>query len=145
MQLKLKRSQQGRKFLLEVRAEFTPEEQTRVAEIPYYDILHVVRDAGARDVTKRSGLFKAAVTGFFPELKSDAIYISAKSIQRGHVIEADYLEAITEVESKIRNGCKTLQTHLDVRGSFTGEEQVIDLAEEGRVVARAVPPPERDD
>jgi len=142
MQLKIKRSEVGKKFRLEVRADYSDEEKQNLRKVGYFPICQVATSIWLKDVTKGSNLFGSVVTGVFPELKGFVINITAESLERGHVIESGRFEELIEVENEIRANAKLLHSRIKEANYFQGQEQVIDM-ETGEVVARAEPMPTR--
>jgi len=50
--------------------------------------------------------------------------VTVRTLTEGHHFESPDLAFITEVEEKIRAGCKNLKTHLQVSTAFDGSDQV---------------------
>jgi hypothetical protein len=53
--------------------------------------------------------------------------ITVRSLKDGHYLESDDLAFITQVEEGIREGCKSLKTHMQVSSAFDGSAHVEEI------------------
>lgn len=162
MQLKIQRSQRtggvlGKTvfFCLDVRAEYSPEEQDNIrkyrlgGQIIYSSRTAENRRAEALAQFDRgqsnslreqvAGLTHGMASAFMSRL---ALNISIDSLARGHHIECKDLEELLEAEDTVRTACKNVTRYLEVADTFDGSELVIeyDKGEEKVHITEAAPP-----
>ena len=53
--------------------------------------------------------------------------VTVKGLKDGQHFESDDLAFITDVEAKIREGCKSLKGHIQVSNAFDGSAEVEDI------------------
>jgi hypothetical protein len=146
MQLRIQRSQRAGGllgntvfFCLDVRADYSPEEQSNVrkyklgGEVIYNSqaARRHLDSAGAQldraqagGIGERaSGLARGALSLAMAKMR---LNISIASLGRGHHIECKDLEELLEAEDTVRTACKGVTRFLEVAGTFNGSEVVID-------------------
>lgn len=141
MQLKLKRSQRsggmlGGKvvYMLDARAELTPEEKALVTKhslgkLAIYDSEarkkrmqaageHFDRGSTGSVLGAARGLASAAMAAM-------SLRVTIDSLTIGHHIECKDMDELLGAENAIREGCETTRTYLDVAGTFDGREEIV--------------------
>ena len=146
MQLKIQRSQRaggvlGNQvvFALDVRADYTPEEQHNIrryrlgGQVIYSSQAarrHMARADAHMDRTQSRDLkeqFGGLAHGAFSTaLAKMSLNISIASLGRGHHIECKDLEELLEAEGTVREACKNVTQYLEVASTFDGSEMVIE-------------------
>jgi hypothetical protein len=146
MQLKIQRSQRtgglvGNTvfFNLDVRAEYSPEEQENIrkyklgSQVIYNSRaakkhLDAVQSQMDRTRTNRGSDVAAGLAhGVFSlAMAKMSLNISIASLGRGHHIECKDLDELLEAEDAVRTACKNVTRYLDVAATFDGSEMVIE-------------------
>lgn len=138
MQLKLRRSQRAaaillpRVYILDARAELTPDEKTLVVthslgKIPIYD-----SEARKKRVLAAQQLSGGGLLGTLGSIASSALAamslrITIDSLVAGHHIECKTMDELFAAEVAIREGCETLRTFLDLAVTFDGREETMEF------------------
>ncbi len=162
MQLKIQRSQRvggvlGNTvvFCLDVRADYSPEEQSNIRR--YKMGSHVIYNsraaqkhlarADAQNSRVREGTWGGLAAGWAVGLSSLAmakmsLNISIGSLGQGHHIECKDLDELLEAEDTVRNACKNVTRYLEIAETFDGSEVVIeyDRGEENVHILQNAPP-----
>ena len=140
MQLKLRRSQRnaglmGGKvmYVLDARAELTPDEKTLVSKHSLGRI--VIYDSEARMKRLQASAQQAGGGGFLGTVGSIAsaalaamsLQITIDSLTAGHHIECKTMGELVGAEVAIREGCETLRTFLDLAVTFDGREEITEF------------------
>ena len=140
MQLKLRRSQRnaglmGGKvmYVLDARAELTPDEKTLVSKHSLGKI--VIYDSEARMKRLQASAQQAGGGGFIGTVSSIAnaalgamaLQITIDSLTAGHHIECKTMVELVGAEVAIREGCETLRTFLDLAVTFDGREETMEF------------------
>ena len=162
MQLRLQRSQRtggvlGNTvfFCLDVRGDYTPEEQSNIrkyklgGQIIYSSRAaqrHAARASAHLDRVdsdlireKAAGLARGGLSAVMARM---SLNISIASLGRGHHIECKDLEELLEAEDTVRLQCKNVTRYLEVAATFNGSEVVIDYVngeEKVHITQGAVP------
>ena len=162
MQLRLQRSQRtggvlGNTvfFCLDVRGDYTPEEQGNIrkyklgGQIIYSSRAaqrHAARASAHLDRVdsdlireKAAGLARGGLSAVMARL---SLNISIASLGKGHHIECKDLEELLEAEDTVRLQCKNVTRYLEVAATFNGSEVVIDYVngeEKVHITQGAVP------
>jgi hypothetical protein len=144
MQLKIKRSQRagglmGGKllFCLDVRAEYSPEEQDSIkkyklgGEVIYnsesakrhLDAANAHLDAGSQGSV--GGLLRGVAAIAMAKMN---LHITIDSLAKGHHIECKELDELLGAEQTIHSACKNMKLYLDAAKTFDGREVVLDLS-----------------
>ena len=138
MQLKLKRSQRtagmmsGKVvYMLDARAELTPEEKALVAKhglgkLSIYDSearKKQMQTAGER--MAGGGLLGTARGLASVAMAAMALQITIDSLTNGHHIECKTMDELLGADSALREGCENLRTYLDVAVTFDGREEIV--------------------
>ena len=162
MQLKIQRSQRvggvlGNTvfFCLDVRADYSPEEQANVrkyklgSQVIYNSKAaqkHLDNVGAQMDRTRsdRGGEVAAGLArGVFSlAMAKMSLNISIASLGRGHHIECKDLEELLEAEDTVRTACKNVTRYLEIAATFDGSETVIEYekGEEKVHITQAAPP-----
>jgi hypothetical protein len=162
LQLKIQRSQRtggimGNTvfFCLDVRADYSPEEQGNIrkyklgsqviynsqAAKKHLDNVNAqlgrTQTGGAGE--RAAGLARGALSLAMAKM---SLNISIDSLGRGHHIECKDLEELLEGEDTVRTACKNVTRFLEVAETFNGSETVIEYekGEEKIHVTQAAPP-----
>jgi len=162
MQLRLQRSQRAGGvlgntvfFCLDVRGDYTPEEQSNIrkyklgGQIIYSSRAaqrHAARASAHLDRVdsdlireKAAGLARGGLSAVMARL---SLNISIASLGKGHHIECKDLEELLEAEDTVRLQCKNVTRYLEVAATFNGSEVVIDYVngeEKVHITQGAVP------
>lgn len=159
MQLKIQRSQRAGGivsntviFCLDVRADYSPEEQDNVrkyrlgSQVIYNSqaARRHLDHAGAQLDRTKSGSVGERMSGlargvFSTALAKMSLNISIASLGRGHHIECKDLEELLEAEETVRTACKNVTRYLEAATTFDGSETVKGAACEIARQCRAVP------
>ena len=162
MQLKIQRSQRtggitGNTvfFALDVRADYSPEEQGNIRKYKLgSQVIYNSRAAqkhldnvGAQLGRTHTGGVGETAAGLARGALSLAmakmsLNISIDSLGRGHHIECKDLEELLETEDTVRTACKNVTRFLEVAETFNGSETVIEYekGEEKIHITQAAPP-----
>lgn len=162
MQLKIQRSQRvggvlGNTvfFCLDVRADYSPEEQSNVCKYKLGPQVIYNSKAARRHLDKaKQGLdrtqsddWKESASGLASGMVSLAmsrlhLNISIASLARGHHIECRDLPELLEAEQTVREACKSVTNFLAIAETFNGSEIVVEYidGEEQEHVAQNAPP-----
>jgi hypothetical protein len=146
MQLKIQRSQRAGGltasttfFCLDVRAEYSPEEQSNIGRYKLGNQIIYNSQAARRHLEKAgshldrvssdsmrekaAGLARGALSLALSKMQ---LNISIASLGRGHHIECKDLEELLEAEDTVRTSCKNLTRYLQVAETFDGSELVVE-------------------
>lgn len=146
MQLKIQRSQRTGGFTastiffcLDVRAEYSAEEQSNIGRYKLGNQIiynsqaarqHLERASSHLDRVssdsmreKASGLARGALSLALSKMQ---LNISIGSLGRGHHIECKDLEELLEAEDTVRTACKNLTRYLQVAETFDGSELIVE-------------------
>lgn len=162
MQLKIQRSQRTGGvlsntvfFCLDVRADYSPEEQSNIAKYKlggqviynsqaarkHLDRADAHLDRVDSDSLKEkaAGLARGA---FSMAMAKMSLNISIDSLSRGQHIECKDLEELLEAEETVRSACKNVTRYLEAAATFDGSETVIEYnkGEEMVHVTQGAPP-----
>ena len=162
MQLKIQRSQRTGGltgstvfFALDVRAEYSPEEQHNISRYKLGNqVIYNSRAARKHLDTVQSQMERTKsnkgtdvaaglARGVFSlAMAKMSLNISIASLGRGHHIECKDLEELLETEDTVRTACKNVTRYLEVAATFDGSEMVIeyDRGEERTHIAQNAPP-----
>ena len=162
MQLKIQRSQRTGGltgstvfFSLDVRADYSPEEQENIrryklgSQAIYNSRAAKKHLEGVNANLERSHSssvgeqFAGIARGAFSlALAKMSLNITIASLGRGHHIECKDLDELLEAEDEVRGACKHLTRYLDTAATFDGGETVIEYegGEERVHVAENAPP-----
>jgi hypothetical protein len=139
MQLKLKRSQRtggmmGGKvvYMLDARAELTPEERSLVTKHGLGKI--AIYDSEARKKRMQTAGERISAGGLLDNVKgiasvamaSMALQVTIDSLMSGHHIECKTMDELIGADSAIREGCEMLRTYLDLAATFDGREEIVE-------------------
>ena len=138
MQLKLKRSQRtagmmGGKvvYMLDARAELTPDEQRLVAthglgKLSIYDSEgRKKRMEAAGERLSGGGLLGTARGLASVAMAAMSLQVTIDSLTSGHHIECKTMDELLGADSAIREGCENLRAYLDVAVTFDGREEIV--------------------
>lgn len=146
MQLKIQRSQRtggivGNTvyFCLDVRADYSPEEQDniqryRLGSQGIYNSRAAKKHLDAMDAQlsrvdsmsakeQFAGLARGAVSLVLAKMN---LNITIASLGKGHHVECKDLEELLETEDTVRTACKSVTRYLEVADTFNGSEVVIE-------------------
>ncbi len=146
MQLRIQRSQRAGGvlggtvfFCLDVRADYSPEEQGNIrkyklgGEVIYNSQaarkhldnagMHLDRTQSGGVGERAAGLARGVLSMAMAKM---SLNISIASLGRGHHIECKDLEELLEAEDTVRIACKNVTRFLEVADTFDGSELVID-------------------
>jgi hypothetical protein len=162
MQLKIQRSQRTGGvlsstvfFCLDVRADYSPEEQSNIqkyklgGQVIYNSQAarkhlenadaHLGRVDSDSLKEKTAGLARGA---WSVALAKMSLTVNIASLGRGHHIECKDLEELLEAEDTVRTACRNVTRYLAAAATFDGSETVIeyDKGEEVIHVTQAAPP-----
>lgn len=162
MQLKLQRSQRAGGitgatvyFCLDVRADYTAEEQDNIrkyrlgGEVIYSSQAakrHIENASGQLDRTQSGGTRERAAGlargAFSMAMAKMSLNITIASLGKGQHIECKDLTELMEAEQTVREACKSVTGYLDTAATFDGSEVVIEyIGGEERVhITQGAPP-----
>ncbi len=146
MQLRIQRSQRAGGvvstiifFCLDVRADYSPEEQSNIGKYklggePIYNSAAAKKhldSAGTQLERTQSGTvgerFAGLARGSMSLVMAKLnLNITIASLGRGHHIECKDLEELLEAEDTVRTACKNVTRYLEVARTFDGSEVVIE-------------------
>jgi hypothetical protein len=149
MQLKIQRSQRlggalGNTvfFCLDVRADYSPEEQSNVAKYKLGSQVIYNSQAARKHLEnmgaqldrvdnysmkeKAAGLGRGALSLALAKMH---LSINIASLCRGHHIECKDLDELIEAEDTIRSACKGLTRYFEIAATFDGSETLIDYVQ----------------
>lgn len=156
MQLKLRRSQKTGGilgdtaiFILDVRAELTPEETANVQRYKLWNQIIFNSKASENLIAQGQAKSDGSTMGHlknigFLALAATKLNISIKSLVNGHHIELKDLQELIGTEEALKDACEDVQKFLAVAETFDGREVAIDfeVAYVGEFAhANAVPSP----
>ena len=139
MQLKLRRSQRaagilGGKvaYILDARAELTPDEKTLVSKHSLGRIVIYDSEARTKRLQASAQLSGGGLLGTVGSIASAALaamslQITIDSLVAGHHIECKTMVELVGAEVAIREGCETLRTFLDLAVTFDGREETMEF------------------
>ena len=139
MQLKLRRSQRaagilGGKvaYILDARAELTPDEKTLVSKHSLGRIVIYDSEARTKRLQASAQLSGGGLLGTVGSIASAALaamslQITIDSLTAGHHIECKTMVELVGAEVAIREGCETLRTFLDLAVTFDGREETMEF------------------
>ncbi len=138
MQLKLKRSQRtagmmGGKvvYMLDARAELTPEEKALVTKhglgkLSIYDSEARKKQTQAAGERLAGGGLLGTARGLASvAMAAMALQITIDSLTSGHHIECKTVDELLGADSALREGCENLRTYFDVAVTFDGREEIV--------------------
>ncbi len=146
MQLKIQRSQRSGGvlgntvfFCLDVRADYSPEEQSNVAKYKLGGQV-IYNSQAARKHLENMGAQLDRVDNYSLKEKAAGLgrgvlslalakmhlSINIASLGRGHHIECKDLDELIEAEDTIRTACKSLTRYFEIAATFDGSETLID-------------------
>lgn len=162
MQLKIQRSQRAGGvmggtvlFCLDVRADYSPEEQGNIGKYKLGSQVIYNSQAARRHLDnagthldrvdndsmkeKAAGLARGALSMAMAKM---SLNISIASLGRGQHIECKDLGELLEAEETVRTACKDLTRYLEAAASFDGSETVIEYVKGEEVVhiTQSAPP-----
>jgi hypothetical protein len=162
MQLKIQRSQRASItskiiFCLDVRADYTPEEQSNIQKYrlggqAIYNSRAAKKhlenadanfasgaDRGGGLASQTAGLAKGALSFALAKMQ---LNVTIASLGKGHHIECKDLKELLEAEDTLRGACKELTRYLEVAATFDGSELVVEYerGEEKVRIDQHVPP-----
>ena len=162
MQLKIQRSQRAGGitggtvfFCLDVRADYSPEEQSNIQKYRLGSQVIYNSQAARKHLEKMGGHLDRVddprvgqkLIGLGRGMASLAmakmsLNISIASLGRGHHIECKDLEELMEAEDTIRTACKGMTRYLEIAATFDGSETVIayEKGEEQVHITQSAPP-----
>jgi hypothetical protein len=162
MQLKIQRSQRTGGvlantvfFCLDVRADYSPEEQGNIAKYKLGGQVIYNSQAARKHLDKAgahldrvdSNSMKEKAAGlargaFSIAMAKMSLNISIASLGRGQHIECKDLEELLDAKETVRNACKNVTRYLDVAATFDGSETVIEYnkGEEMVHITQGAPP-----
>ena len=146
MQLKIQRSQRASItskiiFCLDVRADYTPEEQSNIQKYrlggqAIYNSRAAKKHLENADAGFSTGVDRGrGLGGQAADLAKGALsFVLAKmqlnvtiaSLGKGHHIECKDLQELLEAEDTLRSACKELTRYLEVSATFDGSELVVE-------------------
>ena len=162
MQLKIQRSQRSGGvlgstvfFCLDVRADYSPEEQSNIGKYKLggqaiYNSqaarkhldnagTHLDRTQAGSVGERAAGLARGVVSLAMAKMH---LNITIDSLGRGQHIECKDLEELLEAEDTVRTACKNVTRYLETAATFNGSETVIeyDKGEEVIHITQSAPP-----
>jgi len=145
MQLKIQRSQRiggvlgaTAFFCLDVRADYTPEEQSNIRKYQLAkQVIYSSATAKKHQEIAQARLARPGIGGWDEALSTAsgvysraraalALNISIGSLGRGHHIECKDLPELLDAEETVRTACKDVTRYLELAKTFDGSEVVIE-------------------